>query len=413
MERQQAARDVAAVIVGQAQASIVEQPDTYAHRDGRAPSVAEAGEASGGSAASDGGPVRVVPHDRLVDFELELGSGVVRFICEDGRIIGGTPVPADDEPKLESMEEEAKELRRRKPAVINVRPGKSGQPRRRTDEDPLEGLEAYGPLVWMSVGGGAMVCTLQLAEDGNCILAARMSTEDRNERLVHQLEPTLAISRRYPEILRPRMALLAVNMSGTREVRHERAGPPPPDVLERDDMLLVDAAIEAKWLEHIVWRDGDRIARDTLPGEMLLRRWQKHGVGLWLSSYGRQMDYETDWMGLTAMMMVSAAERRNSTRRMRSGAIKNGPLAGKGWLGPVPFGFVRDKHTKRLVAEQEGMRWINRTFEVADSGLCLDDAGVGLSTRDVAKTVAAEGCSFDHERVRKLLRDPIYCTGEY
>ncbi len=402
LSAEKAARAIAETVVLQRQPTRAE-PSPLAHRDtGRNPT------------ASDGALPVNVPHHRVVGFELEVGAGQVRLVRDDGVVLtGGTLVRADGPGMVDGMSTASPQPRRRKPAVINVRPGASGQPRQMVDEDPTDGLERFGQVIWHPVAGGAQVGVLEMNPEGNAILAARLSAEDRNERLVNQLEPILALSDRHAEILRPRFAVLSIKMSGTREVRHERAGAPPAGVLERDDMLIVDRAIKERWLEQIVWRDGDRIARDLLPGEMLLRRWQKNGVGLWLSTYGRQMDYETDWMALTAMMMVSAAERRNATRRMRAGMLTKGPLAGNGWLGPVPFGFIRDKRTRRLMAEKEGMKWINRAFEIADPAGRSEDESVGLSTRQVAELLANEGCPFDHEHIRRVLQSPIYSTGEH
>lgn len=330
------------------------------------------------------------------------------LVLEDGSRVStkaGDDESAQAQPCL--MEEQSRLLRQ--PARVNVRPGTSGQRRRLRDR--AEGIDAYGDVVFRRAPHSASIGVMELAPHGNTLILCRMSAEDRDQKLIQHFEGPWALCQRE-EALVPRMAIFAVNMSGTREVRPDRAGPPPPDVAERDDMLLVDAAIAAGWLEHVVLRDGDRIARDTLPGETLLRRWERNAVSLWLSTYGRRMDYGTDWLQLRALMMVSAAERKHSVTRLRRGALVNGPLAGRGHLGPKRFGFVRDDDNY-LIAEKEGMRWVQRIFEIAASGEANNARG-GLSLAAVAVKATAEGCPFSKARIGKILRDPIYsATGEW
>jgi hypothetical protein len=340
---------------------------------------------------------------------------VVRIVTDRGRTIVGDPGKKRVRQRsLAGMDGDPLEgTRRRAPARINVRPGTGGLNRRvgQGAIDPTEELDSYGEIRWWPVSGGAMLGLLTLSEDGNTVLLARLSTEDRNERLVGQLAPNLALVRQFPDQLRPRYALFAVNMSGVREVRPDRAGPPPAGIDERDDMVLLDEWIAQGWVEHVVARDGDRIARDTLPGDTLLRRWQRNGVALWLATYGRRMDYQADRLQLRAMMIVSSEERENSTRRMQIAQINKGPMQGNGWLGPTRFGIVREKGTYRLSEDPVQWPWILRAFELADTSGYR--RGSGLSTRRIAEQLADEGCPFDHDRLRKILRDPIYATGEF
>ncbi|MBA3339285.1 MAG: hypothetical protein H0T54_06010 [Geodermatophilaceae bacterium] len=303
---------------------------------------------------------------------------------------------------------------RREPQIIHRRPGRGGHGRSLSaaqSVDPLEGIEKYGAITWRHVAGGARVGVLYLNDTGNAVCAARLSAEDQKERFSAQIEPNLALARRYSDVLNVRALLLAENMSGTREVRGDREPQMPAHVEGRDDLHLIDEWIE-DWCEHVIWRDGDRIARDILQGETVTRRWKAAGVGLWLASSGRKMDYVTDRLALRATNMVSAEERDNSTRRMQMAQITKGPLAGVGWLGNAPFGLMRNKQTNELLEDPEQWPFIMRAFELADAGATPEGTG-GLSTRDVASALAEEGCSFDHDRVRRILKDPIYATGEF
>ena len=57
------------------------------------------------------------------------------------------------------------------------------------------------------------------------------------------------------------------------------------------------------------------------------------------------------------------------------------------------------------------MAVIKLTFQLADSGECQDE--FGLSARAVANRLKECGCPFEHDRVRRILQDPIYATGEF
>ncbi|HVV49664.1 MAG TPA: hypothetical protein VHO06_08395, partial [Polyangia bacterium] len=84
---------------------------------------------------------------------------------------------------------------------------------------------------------------------------------------------------------------------------------------------------------------------------------------------------------------------------------------GNGHLNVAPYGFVRDPKTYRLTEDPEAWRGILRAFELADIG--LGAGGVGLSASKIAEQLAAERFEFDHDRVRTILKDPIYATGEW
>jgi hypothetical protein len=405
-ERRQAARDIVAVLLTQPQPPVE-------------PHLIPANPARNGDwkTAQSAKPISYEEaRSRFAGIQWAPEPDGIRILLSNGEVLKpnlGNFGPSRR--RVGSMKELGPDRRRRKPMVINRRPGKGGLQRRALSPNqlnPTEGLEKFGEITWRRVADGARVGVLEINPDGNTIQASRISADDRNETLIAQVEPCLAMAERYPEELQVRMLLLSETMSGTREVRPDRAGPPPPGHPERDDMLIVDSAIEAGWLEHIIWRDGDRIARDVLPGETLLQRWQRNGVGLWLASQGRQMDFVRDRLMLRSMMVISSEERNNSNRRMQLGAINKGPMQGLGWPGPVGFGFVKNPVTKEREPDPEQWPGILRAFELADSGDCMDKKG-GLSTRRVTEKLAEEGFPFDHDRVRKILKDPIYATGEY
>lgn len=302
----------------------------------------------------------------------------------------------------------------RGPSVIHVRPG-SGGAQRRLDfvRDPLAGLDAWGELLWWPVpGSGTMLGLISRDPNGNAAGLCRLSGEDRDDTLVDQVQKAVALEAANPERISIRYILLAVNMSGTREVRPPRAMPAPPGLLERDDILLLEKWFGEGWVEHVIWRDGRRIAREILPAEQILQSLRRNRVNLWLSSYGRMIDWNSDKLGIRALNMVSAEDRDNIDRSLQEARLRRGPLAGDGWRNSPPrFGFIKHAKTLERLPDPEQWPWILRAFELADTG--DHDEPAGLSTRKLAAALAAEGCPFDHERLRQILRDPIYATGEW
>ncbi len=429
LEAEQAARDVAETVLGELQRRL-DAPRLAAPAGPRL--RAEGGTSTTGQTAQTAQPLTyTLDEERVVGWHWGEREGAVQLITESGRLIDGKTVVrvdgrsrlngmngAKDELDRDQVDKEASPTRRpttrRQPAKVHVRPGSGG--RRRADPfekivDPTEGLAAYGELIPQGASGGASILLLELDPGGNAVILCRLSSEEEQEQFLLQLDPCLALAKRFPEELRPRYALFALNMSGTRTVRPDRAGPPPPGELERDNMLIVERWLNEGWLEQIIARGGDRLAREMLPGETLLARWQKAGVGLWLARHGRRMDYRADRLALRAEMMVSAEERAWITSRMGAAQIEKGPLAGNGWLGSAPFGFNYNRKTRSRSHDPEQWPFILRAFELADSGECLD--GEGLSTRKVTERLAAEGCPFDHDRLRTLLGNIVYATGEY
>ncbi len=289
----------------------------------------------------------------------------------------------------------------RRPLKINVRPGQGGLQRRPDLVDDEEELGSFGEIVWRAVPGGAMLGILELASEGNAAIVARLSGDDKSESLVAQVRNSLALANHFSDRLRPRVAILGKNLSGTevREVRHPRAGPPPPGVLERDDILLIDGFIEAGWLEHVIFHEATRIARHPLPGEMIFERLIRNDVGLWIAWYGKQINWAEDGDRLRNDMVFSKRDRDNIVRKLQTARANKGPLAGNGHLGPTKLGVIRDRKTHKRTEDPEQMYWINRAFEIADLGLA-DDEG-GLSIRRVQEVLAEEGFEISYEKLRR------------
>jgi hypothetical protein len=377
----------------------------------------ETGGAGGGADANSGrgdGPVSAAPATGRPSSTIP-DNGRAR--TSNGAVSEESEQTSAPEPKDPSeLERELKTgpRRQRKPMVINRRPGDGGRhlnAKRSGMADVIGGLEEYGEVSWRQVAGGAWLGIIELDADGNTALACRVSSTDidRGEILVNQIKPCLALAQRYEELI-PRFIVLGYNMAGTREIR----GPgvlPRPGQLERDDLTLVLESLANGVIEHAVWRESGRMAREMVPGTLLLRELKDLGAGMWLAEKGRRMDHNTDRLSMLTEMVISEEERRNIVRRTQMGAINKGPLSGRGWPAQKKFGFIRNEDGY-FVQDHKQTPWIKRAFELADSGDFLEDGG-GLSTRKVTDRLAAEGCPFDHDRIRTLLQDEIHATGAF
>lgn len=395
---EQIARDVIAIVTGHPQLPRQAREVYVASRRGRI-------EVGSAVLAQVLRPISYIEaRELLVGAISSATDGTVELATADGTTI--TTKPGESRPRGRTVFD-MQSIRR--PMVVNIRPGKGGQPRFSNKLDPCEGLDEFPPAVWRGGPAGSRIGVIELNPKGNAVGGIRLSSQD-NETAVQQIYPILGLENRHADELQLRYLLLAIHVSGKWEVRPDRASAPIDGTLERQDMLLLDDWIGEGWVRSVIWRDGDRIARDILPGETLLRRWEKNRVGLWLATYGRKMDYEKDRLQLRAMMMVSAEERDNVTRRLGIARINKGPLAGRGWAA-LRYGFYRDPKTKEPRQDLEQAEWILKAFQYAATGDYL--RGEGLSTRKLAEQLAREQCPFDHDRLRTILRDPIYATGEW
>lgn len=292
--------------------------------------------------------------------------------------------------------------------TVHVRPGRGGwQPRPiETQLDALKGLEKYGEVVWWQVSAGAKLGVIELASEGNAIAWCRLSGDDQNETLDGQMRPILGLVGRSEE-LAVRYALLAVDMQGWREVDLEDLGL-TPDQPNRDDVVQIDRWLKEGWLEHVVLRDQRRLARDTLPGEQIIRYLDKHDIGLWFADRGR-IDFHNDRLQLRFNNIIAAEDRDNLNRQLQMGRVNKGPMLGKGW-GNVPFGFFRDQGGNPR-QDMEQWPYILRAFELADA-LGSERPG-DFSLRKVTAQLAAEGCPFAPPTVGRILARKIYATGEW
>jgi len=289
-----------------------------------------------------------------------------------------------------------------------VRPGRGGFRRRPPGAiDPAAGLGEYGTPIFQSASAGATLGVIELDPNGNTVIVARLSGEDRNERLADQIRPCLSLCARHAETLIPRYLLLSYDMQGRREVPFDRS--PTSGEPVRDDILQLNRWIEEGWLEHVLFRDVRRLARDEVIAGQILRHLDRCNVGFWMAEVNRQVDLRGERVIMAILNVLSANDRDHTASKLMLAKLNKGPLVGLGW-GPLPFGFYRDR-TRAPQQDNAQWKYVLRMFELADQLGAKSQAD--FSTRKLQKLLAAEGCEFSLAHVAWMLKRRIYVTGEY
>ena len=197
--------------------------------------------------------------------------------------------------------------------------------------------------------------------------------------------------------LRPRVLLVSTNNSATK--RYE----------DRLDFALIERSIKTGWCRWVCFRSADRIARAPLPLALFYDLLQRFDVTLYLSDLGRAVDWSRDRLELGFRGLMSAEELVVLKERTL-GALDRGWLAdGRGWPGKRPFGFRRNWATKFL--EPDPAQWGFVKFAHLRYSAIENGGGGGL--RRLAEELFEMGCEISPSQLRRLLRDPIYVTGDY
>lgn len=233
---------------------------------------------------------------------------------------------------------------------------------------------------------------------GDGILFARLSGRDvkGGETAMGQVAPLRELAASLGLV--PRLITVSCSNSGAR--RYE----------QRPDFRLAEQAIlEERWCRWVAWRNADRIARDDLPLALFYDLLKQTGTGLYLADLGRAIDWEDDRLELGFRGLMSIEERAAIKQRTHGALERRWIARQRGWPGARPFGFRRNWATKYVEVDPEQwsfVKLIHRRYARLEDG-----TGVGL--RKLADELRAAGCELSHNRIRRVLQDPIYVTGEY
>ena len=259
-------------------------------------------------------------------------------------------------------------------------------------------IDELGPPLLMG-GFGVQLRVWVLCEEGDGILFSRLSGRDLRggETAMGQITPLRELAERRS--LRPRLIVHSGNNSGARRFEH------------RVDFALAQRAIETDgWCRWVGWRDADRIGREDLPLALYYDLLRRYDVGLYLCDLGRAVNWEADRLELGFRTLVSIRERIEIKNRTHNALERTWVRGGRGWPGARPFGFRRNWATKHLEPDPDQWQFV-KLIHLRYADLDLDRGSGGL--RQLAAELKEVGCELSHNRVRRVLQDPIYVTGEH
>ena len=281
-----------------------------------------------------------------------------------------------------------------------ARPGTGGR-RKRLDrgfeiEATRELRERYGDPEEITYRG-SLLLIWTMDPDGDGILGARLSSMDvqKGETALSQVHNGLALAAGH--LLKPAYALVAMRMSGGAEYKHRR------------DFEFIRHRVADQGVRWVCYREPDRVARNQHSSSNFYKFLEDTDTDLYLCSMGRKVDWDSadDRLLITAQGMIGEFGRsqiKNNTHR----AIRDRWLeTGRGFPGLKPIGFRRNADG---YLEQDPEQWpyVLQMHEMY-SRLMPDG---GTSVRELAEFMTDKlGFTISRDRVRTMLKDPIYVTG--
>jgi DNA invertase Pin-like site-specific DNA recombinase len=249
----------------------------------------------------------------------------------------------------------------------------------------------------IELAGSAQLMIWPVHSDGDGILFGRLSGREvaGGETAMGQIHPLRALASNLD--LHPRLIVMSTDNSGMR--RYE----------ERPDFALLEEAVDIGWVRWVAWRSPDRAGRDILPVETHYDMLRRNHIDLYLHTLGRKVNWKTDRIILRALGMVSAEEASAITDRTHTAIRTRYVDEGRGYPSAKRFGFRRNPATLYLEPDPEQWEHVKRIhFDYAD---CSTERRGG--TRKLHERLETMGCHISYRHIMKILRDPIYVTGEF
>jgi len=277
----------------------------------------------------------------------------------------------------------------------------SGGRRKRVDtgfeiEATRELRERYGDPQEVA-DGGSLLLIWDMDPEGDGIVAARLSSQDvqKGETAMAQIHNGLALAAGHA--LTPAHAIVAMRTSGAL------------DYDLRVDFAFIRDRIASRGLRWICYREPDRVARDQHAATSFYKYLQTTDTGLYLCSLGRKVDWDShgDTLLIGTLGVIGEFERANIRSRTH-GAIKSRYIeTGRGFPGLVLIGFRRNAHG---YLEQDPEQW-PYVLQIHEMYSRLKPDG-GTSVRGLSAFLTEKlGFPVSRDRVRRILKAPIYVTG--
>lgn len=316
------------------------------------------------------------------------------------------PVTAFDE-LIRAKKAERKEARlaqpghaisSRKPTMTRTRPGEGGrQPRITTNTASIAVaslVEELGPPTLHERIDSAEIHHWR-RDYGTGFALARLSAQDmyQGEQAFSQVH-AMEHMRSLLNLDEFRHIVVATECSGARPFG------------ARPDLMILRQAIKDGEITFLTARDTDRLTRDERTRIDLLEMLRDTGIDLYLCAWQGYVDLERDDLQIRLRSIIDDHERTQIYIRTQTGLLRRFVAEGNGFPGALPFGFVWDRERRRWRVDE--VQW---PFVQAIHYAYHDDHTRTL--RRIHDDLKAQGCTFAVETVRRILKNPIYVTGEY
>lgn len=259
-------------------------------------------------------------------------------------------------------------------------------------------IELIGPPVEVRNFGSMRLQVYLYDENGDGIVCARLSGRDiqNGETALGQVHPALEGIGRLE--LKPRHILVATDVSGGNFLR------------DRPDLLFIKKEIAENGCNWVWFRGVDRIARRPQVFYTFAEELESVGVDLYLTEIpGRPVDWENDEIHLGFNSLMGSRERRAIYKRTHSALVSRWLNEGRGWPGGLPFGFRRNAQTDYPEIDPVQWPFVRMAFEL----YALNEDGEGGGVRAIQKALAEAGCELADSTIRRILKKPVYFTGEW
>jgi DNA invertase Pin-like site-specific DNA recombinase len=281
-----------------------------------------------------------------------------------------------------------------------ARPGTGGR-RKRVDfgfeiEATRELRERYGQPDEHS-SGRTLLLVWSMDPDGEGIVAARLSSTDvqKGETALGQIHNGLALAAGHA--LKPAIAVVALRTSGG--LAYD----------QRPDLDFIRDSVATRGLSWICYREPDRVARDQHAAYSFYKFLEDTGTDLYLCSLGRRVDWSSqgDKLMIGTQTVIGEYERGSIKARTHNALKARFLEEGRGYPGFKSIGFKRDAKMY-LVQDLEQWPYVLEMNEMY--GTLRSDGGTSL--RDLAAYLTNQlGFTISSDRVRTMLKDPMYVTG--
>ena len=246
--------------------------------------------------------------------------------------------------------------------------------------------------------GPARMLVFMVDPEGDGVIVARLSNRDiqNGETALGQVHAALDAAKQLG--LRPRLIVVSTGLSGGNRLS------------DRPDLELLEEEILGGRCRWVWFRGVDRISRRPQVFYTFVDLLETAGVALYLTEIpGRAVDWEKDEIQMSFNALMGSRERRAIYERTHGPLINRWLNEGRGWPGGLPFGFRRNKLTKYPEIDPVQWPFVRMAFE---HYVQFED-GEGGGVRAVQEKLASEGCTISRETITRMIKRPIYFTGEW